>query len=54
MIHPIVTPVQNEEIAARAGSAMVVINDKKMLSASWLSMEEICNGEWSIGGNNEP
>lgn len=50
MIRQIFTPLQSEEIAGRLGGAMVVIKGKKMLSAAWFSIEEICNGEWSIGG----
>ena len=51
MINQMFTPVQSEEIAGRLGGAMVVIKGRKMLSAAWFSIEEICNGEWSIGGD---
>jgi len=49
LMKEIFTAVQKKEIANKLAEAFVVINGKKMRSASWMSMEEICNGEWRIG-----
>ena len=49
LMKEIFTAVQKKEIADKLAEAFVVINGKKMRSASWMSMEEICNGEWRIG-----
>jgi 4-oxalocrotonate tautomerase len=45
----IFTPVQKQEIVNKLADAFVLINGKRMRSAAWMSMEEICNGEWRIG-----
>ncbi len=49
LIEEIFTPVQKQEIISKLFDAFVVINGKKMRSAAWVSMEEICSGEWRIG-----
>ena len=50
MSHRIFTSIQSGQIAGQLRGATVVINGRKMLSAAWFSMEELCNGEWSIAG----
>jgi len=49
MMQEMFTPVQAKEIISQLADAFVVIKGKKMRSAAWVSMEEICNGEWRIG-----
>ncbi len=49
LIEEIFTAVQKKEIIGKVADAFVVIKGKKMRSAAWVSMEEICNGEWRIG-----
>ena len=49
LLREMFTAVQKKEIADKLADAFVVINGKKMRSAAWVSMEEICNGEWRIG-----
>ena len=49
LMEEIFTAVQKKEIANKLADAFVVINGKKMRSAAWVSMEEICSGEWRIG-----
>jgi hypothetical protein len=50
MSHRIFTSIQSGEIAGKLRGATVVIDGRKMLSAAWFSMEELCSGEWSFGG----
>jgi hypothetical protein len=50
MSQRIFTSIQSGEIAGKLRGATVVIDGRKMLSAAWFSMEELCNGEWSIAG----
>lgn len=42
------TPVQNKELTGRL-EAVFSIQGKSTCSDTWVSMEEICNGEWRIG-----
>ena len=49
LMKAIFTPVQKKEIISQVADAFVVIKGKKMRSAAWVSMEEICSGEWRIG-----
>ena len=49
LMEEIFTPVQKKEIISKLFDAFVVIDGKKMRSAAWVSMEEICSGEWRIG-----
>jgi 4-oxalocrotonate tautomerase len=49
LLGQIFTPIQKKEIIGQLTDAFIVINGKKMRSAAWVSMEEICNGEWRIG-----
>jgi phenylpyruvate tautomerase PptA (4-oxalocrotonate tautomerase family) len=49
LMEEIFTAIQKKELVDKLANAFVVINGKKMRSAAWMSMEEICNGEWRIG-----
>jgi len=49
LMEEIFTPVQKREIISKLADAFILINGKKMRSAAWVSMEEICNGQWRIG-----
>ena len=49
LIYEVFTPVQKKETTAKR-DAMDLIDRESMRPVTWISMEEICNGEWSIGG----
>lgn len=49
LMNEIFTPVQKKEIISQLTDAVISIKGESMRSASWVSMEEICNGEWRIG-----
>jgi len=49
LIDEIFTPVQKKELFNKLNDAVVSIKGEDMRSAAWVSMEEICNGEWRIG-----
>ena len=49
LMEEIFNTMQKKEIFSKLADAFIVINGKKMRSAAWVSMEEICNGEWRIG-----
>jgi hypothetical protein len=38
----------NEDVDAAIGDGLAATQDED--SQSWVPLEEICNGEWSIGG----
>jgi hypothetical protein len=40
----------NEDVDAAVGEGAVSTQNE--VPGSWVSIEEICNGEWSIGGGN--
>jgi phenylpyruvate tautomerase PptA (4-oxalocrotonate tautomerase family) len=46
-----VAPIQQEEIMNRLTNATVPVLGEQVRSAAWFSMDELCNGEWSFGGN---
>lgn len=45
----ILTPAQNEQIVSKLTDAMVSIEAANMRPVTWVTIEEICSGEWSIG-----
>jgi 4-oxalocrotonate tautomerase len=49
LMNEIFTPVQQKEIISQLTDAVISIKGESMRSASWVRMEEICNGEWRIG-----
>jgi len=49
LIDELFTPVQKKEPFNQLSDAVILIKGEHMRSAAWVSMEEICNGEWRIG-----
>ncbi len=49
LIDDLFTPVQKQELVNKLTDAVILIKGERMRSAAWVSMEEICNGEWRIG-----
>jgi 4-oxalocrotonate tautomerase len=49
LIDELFTPVQKKELFNQLSDAVILIKGEYMHSAAWVSMEEICNGEWRIG-----
>jgi 4-oxalocrotonate tautomerase len=49
LIDELFTPVQKKELFNQLSDAVILIKGEYMRSAAWVSMEEICNGEWRIG-----
>jgi 4-oxalocrotonate tautomerase len=44
------TAPQKEEIIAKLTDAMVSIEGENLRPVTWVTIEEICSGEWGIGG----
>jgi 4-oxalocrotonate tautomerase len=44
------TPIQKKEIASQLTDAVVPIEGENMRPVTWVSIEEICSLEWTIGG----
>jgi 4-oxalocrotonate tautomerase len=45
------TPNQKKEIVRKLTNATLSIEEEIVGPFSWITIEEICNGEWSIGGH---
>ena len=43
-------PNEKNEIAGQLTGTVVSVEEKDIRSVTWVTIEEICNGEWSIGG----
>ena len=41
---------QKNEIISKPSQATVAMKPEKLLPVTWISIEEICSGEWDIGG----
>jgi 4-oxalocrotonate tautomerase len=44
------TPTQKKEIASQLTDAVAPIEGENVRPVTWVSIEEICNPEWTIGG----
>jgi 4-oxalocrotonate tautomerase len=44
------TPTQKTEIISKLTDAMVSIRGENLRPVTWVTIEEICSGEWGIGG----
>jgi len=44
------TPEQKQEILTRITETMVDIEGEAMRPVTWVTIEEVASGEWSIGG----
>jgi 4-oxalocrotonate tautomerase len=45
------TSTQNKEIVSKLTNATLSIEEKTVSFFNWITIEEICNGEWDIGGH---
>jgi 4-oxalocrotonate tautomerase len=45
-------PTQKKEIVGQLTGAVVSIEEKDISSVTWVTIEEVCSGEWSIGGQD--
>jgi 4-oxalocrotonate tautomerase len=45
------TPTQKKEIVSKLTNATLSIEEETVSPFHWITIEEICNGEWSIGGH---
>ena len=43
---------QKKEIVGQLTGAVVSIEEKDISSVTWVTIEEVCSGEWSIGGQD--
>lgn len=45
------TPTEKSQIVSKLMDAMVPIERGNIRPVTWLTIEDICSGEWSIGGS---
>jgi 4-oxalocrotonate tautomerase len=50
LIENVFTPDQKREIVERLTDAMVSVEGENMRSVTWVVVEEVHSGDWSIGG----
>jgi 4-oxalocrotonate tautomerase len=50
LIEDVFTPEQKREIAEALTEAMVSIEGENMRGVTWVVVEEVASGDWSIGG----
>ena len=50
LLEEVFTPTQNKEFVSKRTNAVVPIEGENMRPVTWVSIEEVCSGEWSIGG----
>jgi 4-oxalocrotonate tautomerase len=41
---------QKKEIISKLTDAMVSVEGENMRPVTWVAIEEVCNGDWAIGG----
>jgi 4-oxalocrotonate tautomerase len=44
------SPTQKKEIITKLTDAMVSIQGENLRPVTWVTIEEICSGDWGIGG----
>ena len=47
----VLPPTEKSQIVSKLMGAMVPIERGKIRPVTWLTIEEICSGEWRIGGS---
>jgi hypothetical protein len=47
----VLTPAEKSRIFSEPMGATVTIERGKICPVTWLTIEEICSGEWRIGGS---
>ena len=50
LIEEVFTPAQKREIITKLTDAMVSIEGENMRSVTLVVIEEVCSGDWGIGG----
>jgi 4-oxalocrotonate tautomerase len=50
LMEEVFTPTQKKEFVSKLTNAVVPIGGENMRPVTWVSIEEVCSGEWSIGG----
>ena len=50
LIEGVFSPDQKQEIITRLTETMVDIEGEAMRPVTWVTIEEVASGEWSIGG----
>ena len=50
LIEGVFTPEQKQEMLTRITETMVDIEGEAMRPVTWVTIEEVASGEWSIGG----
>lgn len=50
LMEEICTPTQKKEIVSKFTNAMVSIEGENIRPVTWVTIEEVCSGEWTIGG----
>ena len=44
------TPLLKKEFASRFTDTMALIEGDNLRAVTWVTIEEVCSGQWSIGG----
>ena len=50
LMKEVFTPTQKKESVSKLTNAVVPIEGENMRPVTWVGIEEVCSGEWSIGG----
>jgi 4-oxalocrotonate tautomerase len=50
LMEEVFTPTEKKEFVSKLTNAVVPIGGENMRPVTWVSIEEVCSGEWSIGG----
>jgi 4-oxalocrotonate tautomerase len=50
LIEGVFTPDQKQEMLTRITETMVDIEGEAMRPVTWVTIEEVASGEWSVGG----
>jgi len=50
LIEKVFTPEQKDQVIRKLTDAMVAIEGENLRPVTFVTIEEICSGEWGIGG----
>jgi 4-oxalocrotonate tautomerase len=50
LMEEVFTPSKKKEVVSKLTNAVVPIEGENMRPVAWVSIEEVCSGEWSIVG----
>jgi 4-oxalocrotonate tautomerase len=51
LIEGVFTPEQKQEMIRKITDTMVEIEGENLRPVTWVLVEEVCSGDWGIGGN---